>query len=270
MFQPMLKKRSLQPQKRSKSLFGSEKRNLQSPVVHRRKMVLAKKIVERLHLVKRQPNRIRVLMQSHPMFKRFSDIGEPVVTKSQEVCAIPLLQIAEDMREKWETSDNPIVLLFFPLLPISFSLVDFVAEVQEAVRGSYCLHEDACFVQGDTETLKKYCSDDVIKRCEAERRVYQNHGIFFYNKILHISEVDVTDTKMLGTTPMILVSFRTQQVHCVRDQHGQITEGSQDTIHTVFQAWAMEQVDPQELGEGAIYPIWKLKEIHQEGIQALI
>ncbi|KAJ4837055.1 hypothetical protein Tsubulata_011156 [Turnera subulata] len=218
----------------------------------------------------------KLKMQSHPMFKRFSDIGEPVVTKSQE--------IAEDMREKWETSDNPIVHKIQDVGETifqetdaaatqkeihrrdpSFSLVDFVAEVQEAVRPVL-----TGYMKGDIETLKKYCSDDVIKRCEAERRVYQSHGIFFDHKILHISEVEVTDTKMLGTSPLILVSFRTQQVHCVRDQHGQITEGSQDTILTVFHAWAMEQVDPQELGEGAIYPIWKIKEIHQEGVQALI
>lgn len=32
----------------------------------------------------------------------------------------------------------------------------------------------------------------------------------------------------------------------------------------------MQQVDPEELGEGAIYPIWKLREMQQLGIQALI
>jgi import inner membrane translocase subunit TIM44 len=40
-------------------------------------------------------------MQGYPVFKRLSGMSEPVVNKSQE--------IAEDVREKWETSDNPIV-----------------------------------------------------------------------------------------------------------------------------------------------------------------
>ena len=44
----------------------------------------------------------------------------------------------------------------------------------------------------------------------------------------------------------------------------------QDTIHTVYYAWAMLQVPPEELGEGAIYPIWRLREMQQFGVQALI
>jgi len=44
---------------------------------------------------------LREKMQGYPVFKRLSGMSEPVVNKSQE--------IAEDVREKWETSDNPIV-----------------------------------------------------------------------------------------------------------------------------------------------------------------
>lgn len=32
----------------------------------------------------------------------------------------------------------------------------------------------------------------------------------------------------------------------------------------------MQLVDSQELGEGAVYPTWKLREMQQLGIQALI
>lgn len=45
---------------------------------------------------------------------------------------------------------------------------------------------------------------------------------------------------------------------------------NQDTIHTVYYAWAMQQVDVEELGEGAFYPIWRLREMQQLGVQALI
>ncbi|MQM02238.1 hypothetical protein Taro_035006, partial [Colocasia esculenta] len=40
-------------------------------------------------------------MQGHPIFKHISGLSEPVVTKGQE--------FAEDVRERWETSDNPVV-----------------------------------------------------------------------------------------------------------------------------------------------------------------
>ena len=39
------------------------------------------------------------------------------------------------------------------------------------------------YMQGDVETLKKYCSPEVIDRCKAERTAYHSHGIFFDNKV---------------------------------------------------------------------------------------
>ncbi|KAK8521784.1 hypothetical protein V6N13_021862 [Hibiscus sabdariffa] len=215
-------------------------------------------------------------MQGHPLFKRVSGMSEPVVTKGQE--------IAEDVRERWETSDNPIVHKIQDINESifqetdaaasykeirrrdpSFSLPEFVAEVQEAIRPVL-----NAYIKGDVETLKKYCSPEVIDRCKAEHTAYQSHGIFFDNKILHISDVEVRETKMMGTSPIIIVAFQTQQIHCVRDREGKITEGGKDTIHTVYYAWAMQQVDVEELGEGALYPIWKLREMQQIGVQALI
>ncbi|KAK8711653.1 hypothetical protein V6N13_146928 [Hibiscus sabdariffa] len=215
-------------------------------------------------------------IQGHPLFNRVSGLGEPVVTKGQE--------IAEDMRERWETSDNPIVHKIQDMNESifqetdaatsykeirrqdpSFSLPEFVAEVQEAVRPVL-----NAYIKGDVETLKKYCSPEVIDRCKAEHTAYQSHGIFFDNKILHISDVEVRETKMMGTSPIIIVAFQTQQIHCVRDREGKITEGGKDTIHTVYYAWAMQQVDVEELGEGALYPIWKLREMQQIGVQALV
>lgn len=77
-------------------------------------------------------------------------------------------------------------------------------------------------------------------------------------QILHISDADVRETKMLGSAPIILVmvsaqwhidslffsfllsvlltvypcfqtpfQFRTQEIHCIRDKEGQVTEGGQ-------------------------------------------
>ncbi|XP_039058432.1 mitochondrial import inner membrane translocase subunit TIM44-2-like [Hibiscus syriacus] len=104
-------------------------------------------------------------------------------------------------------------MLFFGAWSRSFSLPEFVAEVQEAIRPVF-----NAYIKGDVETLKKYCSPEVIDRCKAEHTAYQSHGIFFDNKILHISDVEVRETKMMGTSPIIIVAFQTQQIHCVRDR----------------------------------------------------
>ncbi|XP_020088970.1 mitochondrial import inner membrane translocase subunit TIM44-2-like isoform X1 [Ananas comosus] len=215
-------------------------------------------------------------MQDHPVFKRVTGYTQPVVNKGQE--------LAEDVRERWETSDNPVVHKIQDLNETvfgetatalsfkeirrrdpSFSLPDFVAEVQEMIRPVL-----TSYVKADIETLKKYCTREVIERCKGERTAYQAQGIFYDNKILHISEVDVRETKMMGSSPIIILSFQTQQIYCVRDREGNITDGGQDTIQNVYYLWAMQLIDPEELGEGAYYPVWRLREMQQQGIQALI
>ncbi|KAK6922096.1 Tim44-like domain [Dillenia turbinata] len=215
-------------------------------------------------------------MRGHPVFKRVSGLSEPVVAKGQE--------LAEDMRERWETSDNPVVHKIQDLNETvfgetdaalsfkeirrrdpSFSLPEFLLEVQEIIKPVL-----KAYSKGDAEILKKYCSPEVIERCKAEHQAYQSHGIFFDNKILHVSDAEVRETKMMGNSPIIIVMFQTQQVYCVRDKNGAITEGGKDTIQTVYYAWAMQQVDVDELGEGALYPVWRLREMQQLGVQALI
>ncbi|CAN4108660.1 unnamed protein product [Withania somnifera] len=215
-------------------------------------------------------------MHGRPVFKRFTGMSEPVVTKSQE--------IAEDIRERWETSDHPAVhkiqdiretvfgestaALSFKEIrrrDPSFSLPEFVAEVQEVIRPVL-----EAFFKVDTEVLKKYCSKEVIERCKAEHQAFDSQGIIFDNKILHISEVEVRETKIMGDSPIIILAFQTQQVYCIRDKLGSIKEGGKDTIHTVYYAWAMQLVEAEELGEGAIHPIWRLKEMQQLGVAALI
>ncbi|MCL7033751.1 hypothetical protein MKW94_000740 [Papaver nudicaule] len=215
-------------------------------------------------------------MQGNPVVKRISGISEPVVIKSQE--------LAEDVREAWETSDHPVVhkiqdmnetvfgethaALSFKEIrrrDPSFSLPDFVAEVQEMIRPTL-----NAYFKGDVETLKKCCSPEVIERCKAEKQAYESQGMYFSNKILHISDVEVHETKLMENSPIIIVVFQTQQIYCVMDKEGSVTEGGKDTIQTVLYQWAMQQVDVDDQEEGALYPIWRLRETQQLGMKALI
>ncbi|KAF7801466.1 mitochondrial import inner membrane translocase subunit TIM44-2 [Senna tora] len=211
-----------------------------------------------------------------PISKQFIQYSDPVKTKGQE--------IVEDLRERYETSDNPVIHKIQDMNDSmfqetdaamtykeirqrdpEFSLPEFVGEVQEAIKPVL-----NAYIKGDIETLKKYSSPELIERCKAEHSAYQRHGIFYDNKILHVSDVEVRETKMMGSSPLIIVMFRTQQIYCVRDRNGSITEGGKDTIHTVFYAWALQQMDSEDRGEDAIYLMWRLREMQQQGVQALI
>lgn len=218
----------------------------------------------------------KMKVQNHPIYKRVRGISEPVVAKGQE--------IAEDVRETLETSDHPLVHKIIDLNEAvfgenatalsfkeirrrdpTFSLPEFVQEVQDMIRPVL-----TAYYKCDLEALRKTCSPEVIERCKGEKMACESQGICFDSKILHISEVDVRETKMMGSSPIIVLAFQTQQIYCVRDKHGLITSGGQDTIQTVYYGWAMQLVDTEELGEGAYYPMWRLREMQQLGVQALI
>lgn len=124
--------------------------------------------------------------------------------------------------------------------------------------------------QGDFATLRKKCSREVVERCQAERRALESQGIFLDNEILHISDVEIKETKLLGNAPIIIINFQTQQIHCARNKDGNIIEGARDDIHTVFYAWAMQQESPEETNRGEFHTRWKLREMQQAGMQALI
>lgn len=44
----------------------------------------------------------------------------------------------------------------------------------------------------------------------------------------------------------------------------------QDDIHTIFYAWAMQLESPEERTGGELQSRWKLREMQQAGMQALI
>ncbi|KAF7007452.1 hypothetical protein CFC21_022390 [Triticum aestivum] len=231
---------------------------------------------------------IKNKMRGHPVYKRVNEYTKPVVTKVNEYTK-PVVtkgqEVAEDVRERWETSDHPVVQKIQDINETifeetataasfreirrrdpSFSLSDFIGDVQEMIKPVL-----TAYSKGDLKTLKKYCTKEILERCEGERKGYASQGMFFDHKILHISDADVRETKMLGSAPIILVMFRTQEIHCIRDKEGQVTEGGQDSIRTVYYQWAMQLMDSDELPEEeSYYAVWRLREMHQLGVKALI
>ncbi|KAL5711454.1 hypothetical protein ACHQM5_021909 [Ranunculus cassubicifolius] len=221
---------------------------------------------------------VRDKVRSHPAMKRIRKISQPAVEKSGEVL--------EDLREIWETTDHPVVhkiqdlnekfvgetgdaTVFKEIRARDpyFSLPDFVAEVEEMIRPTL-----SAYLKGDVETLKKHCSPEVIKRCLAERRIFESQNMFHDSKLLHVTEVRNWRVKLMGNSPLIIVQFQAQQLDCVRDRHGAITMGGDDHIVTFHYEWAMQILGIDEQGEdGSLYPVWKLRDTRQiGGYRALI
>nr|GEY67695.1 mitochondrial import inner membrane translocase subunit TIM44-2 [Tanacetum cinerariifolium] len=141
------------------------------------------------------------------------------------------------MRERWETSDHPVVhkiqdinesvfkktdaaMSFKEICRRDpyFSLPDLVYDVQEIVKPVL-----KAYNQGETEELEKYCSPEIVERCKAQHKICDMQGTFYDNKILHISEVEVREIKMMGDTPLIIVgvsnSRKGADLECSTDMH---------------------------------------------------
>ncbi|KEH30606.1 import inner membrane translocase subunit TIM44-2 [Medicago truncatula] len=170
---------------------------------------------------------IRDKVKRHPVKKKFDEM-------------------AEDLLEIYDTSDNRFIHKLQDIIDTMsqetdaalskkeirqrdpyFSLPEFVNEVQQAIKPVL-----NAYIKGDVETLKKYCCPQLIERCTAEHNAYKNNGIFYDNKILHVSDVELREPTMLESSPVIVAAFKTQQIYCVRDRNGEITEGGK--VNAVF------------------------------------
>ncbi|KAG5034642.1 hypothetical protein JHK87_009552 [Glycine soja] len=175
----------------------------------------------------------REKVKGHPVSKRFLKYSDPVKTKGQEVCSTP------DSTPE-ETSSKVAAQLYSVTdsrapgrgggggarrcRSVTGVAASFGSQPRRGIAATLGLESS----KGDVETLKKYCSPELIERCKAEHNAYQSHGIFFDNKILHVSDLEIRETKMMGSSPVIIVM---------------------DTIHTVFYFWALQQMDQEDRGE---------------------
>eukprot|EP00475_Leptophrys_vorax_P025135 TRINITY_DN35115_c0_g1_i2.p1 TRINITY_DN35115_c0_g1~~TRINITY_DN35115_c0_g1_i2.p1 ORF type:complete len:254 (-),score=25.32 TRINITY_DN35115_c0_g1_i2:102-863(-) len=215
---------------------------------------------------------------SHWLVERvFKVKHHPIVTKSKE--------LADDMRDRWETSDSPMVhriqdlndSLFgetataMAMKEIKkrdphFSLPDFVHEVHEEVRPLLL-----AYMQGDMDALRAKCRREVLERCAGERQAMQAQGLTPHQQILHQSELDVREIKLSGSDPIILLSFTTQEIYCLTDRSGKVTEGGKDTIVTVIHVWAMQQSSLEEMASNPNEPKWRVRQMLRVGaMQALV
>ena len=78
---------------------------------------------------------------------------------------------------------------------------------------------------------------------------------------------------MLDGDPLVCLNFSCQIVNCVRNQKGEVVEGSEDDIQAVHYLWAM-QLAPKEFvaEDGRKYQAqtWLLREQIMRGVMAIV
>ena len=196
-------------------------------------------------------------------------------------------ELAEDMRERWETSDSPVVHRIQDLQDSMFTeteqaeayrlirardpmfnMNDFIAEVRRdipKVLGAY--------LKGDVEALKATnISKEMLERLSGQMNLWKREGQFIDPRILDLSEVELMEVRMMEGAPLVVLTFSCQQINCVRDKSGKIVEGGEDDIQSVHYLWAMQLSDKKlTTADGRSYtkPTWALRELVLRGMMAV-
>lgn len=174
--------------------------------------------------------------------------------------------------ERIDESDNPIINMFRNIYDRFFAenemgmVVREIREEDPEFRVSEFLKEVetelvprilSAYLNGDRDALRSVCTEEAFTMLNASIRERDTEGIVMDTNILDISEIDLTAGRLLEDSPVLIVTFNTQQINCLRDRGGNVVEGSEDDIRAVYYAWAFireaeyEESKPSGGGVGA-------------------
>lgn len=121
-------------------------------------------------------------------------------------------------------------------------------------------------VRGDLEILKDWCYEGVYNILAAPIKQCKELGYRLDSKILDIENIELVMGKMMDQGPVLVITFQSQQIMCVRDAKNNVIEGSPDKVMRVNYVWVLCR-DPQELNPKAA---WRLLELSANSIEQLI
>lgn len=112
-------------------------------------------------------------------------------------------------------------------------------------------------VRGDLEVLRDWCFESTYNIIATPIAQAQKAGYYLDSKILDIENVDLAMGKVMEQGPVLIITFQTQQVMCVRDRQRNVVEGDAQKIMRVNYVWVLCR-DPAELNPKAA---WRLMEL---------
>lgn len=183
------------------------------------------------------------------------------------------LDAKDRIAEKIDESDNPVISLFRNLYDRlfaenemamvvreireddpSFTVSEFLRESEEKIIPEVL----SAYLAGNREKLTELCSEDAYRMLNASIKEREAEGIVMDTNILDISDVELTAGRLLEDAPVLIVTFRAQQINCLRDRSGTVIEGAVDDIRSVYYVWAfvreveLEESSPSGGGIGEV------------------
>ena len=194
----------------------------------------------------------------------------------------------QDMHEKWETSDSPLVHRIQDAIDDSFLVQESEAQIASKLiqqrhpgfdmvaflRG---LKEDVpivirAYLSGDERVIGEYCSPEMVERLTGIIKHQKEQGLVPDPTLLDTSEVELVDLKMLDDNPVVVAQFTCQQINCTRDTHGNVVEGGEEDVQRIYYYWALQMEEQPYVGEDDRVhpPRWRLREMLIRGMHNLL
>jgi import inner membrane translocase subunit TIM44 len=114
------------------------------------------------------------------------------------------------------------------------------------------------FLTDKLEPLEEICTERSMAVLGTIIKDRLKKGLKIDPTILDLDEVELREARLVDSEPVLIVTFQTQQVHCVRNNKGEITEGGESEIRQIFYVWAMMRHFSEDIADA---PTWKLHEM---------
>lgn len=227
--------------------------------------------------------RVSERLGGNPLAARVAELQRRV---AESEAARKAKELKEDVQERLETSDSDVVgrmadmresmmteneqALTYREVRMrhpTFDMPTFLRSIKHDVPVVI-----KAYLEGNSDILKEYCSDNMLERLTGIYKVTQAQGQITDSTILEYSDVDMVDMKMMDGDPVIILHFSCQQINCVRDQYGNVVSGSPEEVNRVYYYWAVQQDGHGYVSSDGKYipPRWKLIEMLLRGMHQLL
>lgn len=183
--------------------------------------------------------------EEEPIPSRFERADERVEAGDERRAILP----ASVLKRREAVDANEAGVRAIAAIDPRFDVTSFV----EGAKGAYQMVLEA-FWQGDRETLRELCDDDVYAQFDTAIAAREDAGETLDNRLVRIEDATIKSAELDGRVARIAVSFVADIAAVTRDAEGTVVAGSLNDAVESRDVWTfMRHLDSSG-------PDWKLDE----------
>lgn len=140
--------------------------------------------------------------------------------------------IASKLQGMFEESEMSKTVKRFSSVHPGFSIEKFIKDCQML----YLPEVLEAYLKGDSETLKKWCGEVTYNVLNAGLEAQKAQGLSTRCELIELRNLELNSAKFLeNDTPVLVLSFNTQEILAFSDKDGKVVVGKEDNIqHCIY------------------------------------